>query len=156
MMKMRKQENLTYRLLSGLFIAMAGMLMTVQANAEQTPDVYNTQVHIDSDGLAIQQPTISQTEILDTLTQAHRLLTQQGQEARTVVKEHNAGNNMVVAAIMPGGLIYLAYQQNKFENAQTELVDIENELEGLDTDAITLYKPVYQPARQPILVARYP
>lgn len=133
-----------------------GLLLSVHATAEQSTNIYTTQIHIDNDGLAIQQPSISQTEILSTLTQAHRLLSAQEIVAKTIVEEHDAGKNMVVAAIMPGGIIYLAYKQGKFENAKTKLSNIENELTDLDTDAVTLYKQVYQPTRQPILVARYP
>jgi len=143
--------SLTRLLIAGLF-----GLLSVHAIAGQPANIYKTQVHIDSDGLAIQQPTISQTEILQTLTQAHRLLTAQGQKAKTVVDEHDSGKNMVVAAIMPGGLIYLAYQQSKIDSAQTTLTNVASELEDLDTDAVTLYKPVYNTIHQPILVARYP
>ena len=146
----------TQRYLSLIVSLLIGLLLPTQAMAEQSANIYATQVHIDSDGFAIQQPVISQTEILDTLTQAHQLLSAQGQQANNIVKEHDNGANMVVAAIMPGGFIYLAYQQNKLESAQTALSEIKNELSKLDTDAVTLYKPVYQPTRQPILVARYP
>jgi len=139
-------------------LLVAGLLgfLSFHAQAEQPSNIFKTQVHIDSDGLAIQQPIISQTEILQTLTQAHRLLSAQGQKAKTVVDEHNAEKNMVVAAIMPGGLIYLAYQQSKMDKAQITLANVANELEDLDADAVTLYKPVYNTIHQPILVARYP
>jgi len=155
MMNMRKQTSLVPYFFS-LCLGMIALLISAPASAELTPHVYTTQVHVGSDGLAIQQPSISQTEILNTLTQAHRLLTAQGQKAKTVVTEHDTGNNIVVAAIMPGGLIYLAYQQNKLKNAQTTLANVENELESLDADAVTLYKPVYPPSHQPIVIARYP
>jgi len=150
MSKQLRQFTFATQLVARLFLVL-GLFISTQVAAEQS-NIYTTQIHIDSDGLAVQQPTISQTEILNTLTQAHRLLTAQGQEAELVVKENNLGGNMVVAAIMPGGLIYLAYQQSKLTNAKTTLTEVENELEDLDADAVTLYKPVYQP----IVVARYP
>ena len=59
---------------------------------------------------------------------------------RSIIDEHDAGNNMIVAAIMPGGLFYLAYKQGKVETAKTELTQIENELSDLDDDAVTLYR----------------
>ena len=151
---MKQTQRQINSFIGHLVIGLLGLLINAHAFAEQ--NIYTTQIHIASDGLAIQQPSISQTEILNTLTQAHRLLTAQGVMAKAIVEEHNSGKNMVVAAIMPGGLIYLAYKQGKFENAKTELTQIENELIHLDTDAVTLYKPVYQPTRQPILIARYP
>jgi len=150
MKQQQRQFSFTTQLIRPLFIVF-GLFISTQVAADQY-NIYNTQIHIDSDGLAVQQPTISQTEILNTLTQAHRLLTDQGQKAKTVVTEHNTEGNMVVAAIMPGGLIYLAYQQSKLKAAETKLTQVENELEDLDADAVTLYKPVYQP----IVVARYP
>ena len=156
MRQTQRQTNLGHRVVTHLFIGLLGLLMSTHVIAEQSDNIYSTQIHIGSDGLAILQPSISQTEILDTLIQAHRLLTAQGVMAKAIVEEHDSGKNMIVAAIMPGGLIYLAYKQGKFENAKTELTQIETELEGLDTDAVTLYKPVYQPTRQPILIARYP
>lgn len=152
---MKETQQHTH-LIAKLLLGLLGILMSVSATAEQTAHIYDTQVHIDRDGLAIQQPSISQTEILNTLTQAHHLLTAQGQQAKTIVAEYDSGSNMLVAAIMPGGLIYLAYQQNKFENAQTTLSRIENELTDLDTDAVALYRNVASTTRRPILVARYP
>jgi len=150
MRKQLRQFTFSTRLITRAFLVLS-LFISTQVTADQS-NIYSTQIHIDSDGLAVQQPTISQTEILSTLTQAHRLLTAQGQKAKTVVTEHNTEGNMVVAAIMPGGLIYLAYQQSKLKNAQTTLTQVEDELEDLDADAVTLYKPVYQP----IVVARYP
>ena len=152
----KPQTNLNHRLITHLFIGLLGLFMSTHAIAEQTNDIYSTQIHIDNDGLAVLQPSISQTEILNTLTQAHRLLTAQGFMAKAIIDENDAGKNMIVAAIMPGGLLYLAYKQGKVENAKTELTHIENELSHLDDDAVTLYRQVYQPTRQPILVARYP
>ncbi|MCK4743003.1 MAG: hypothetical protein KAT25_04225 [Sulfuriflexus sp.] len=151
-----RQTNLSYRMIIHLFIGLLGLLVSTHTIAGQSDNIYSTQIHIGSDGLAILQPSISQTEILDTLTQAHRLLTAQEVMAKAIVDEHDAGKDMIVAAIMPGGLLYLAYKKGKFENAKTELTQIENELTNLDTDAVTLYKPVYNTIHQPILIARYP
>jgi len=156
MMKTRPYNKLLTRF-TVVLIALLNLQAISHANAsEANMNVYATQVSIASDGLAIQQPVISQTEILNTLTQAHRLLSEKGQAAKTVVEEHDAGKNMVVAAIMPGGLLYLAYQQSKVNTARETLSHVESELESLDTDAVTLYKPVYRPSNQPIIVARYP
>jgi len=155
MMKTKPHTKLT-QLLPVIMIGLVTLLTSIQANAEQAEAVFNTQIHIGSDGLAIQQPVISQTEILKTLTQAHLLLSQQGQDAQTIIKENDNRKNMVIAAIMPGGLIYLAYQKNKVANAKTTLTTVNNELANLDKDAVTLYQPVYEPTRQPIIIARYP
>jgi len=139
-----------------LFIGMVSIFMTVQASAEEVKHVFKTQINIGSDGLAIQQPTISQTEILKTLTQAHHLLSQKGLDAEKIITENNASANIAIAAIMPGGLIYLAYKQSKLSGAKATLTEIKNELTNLDEDAMTLYRPVYKPSNQAILVARYP
>ena len=139
-----------------IIIGLVTLFTSIQAGAEEAAQVFNTQTHIGSDGLAIQQPVISQTDILKTLTQAHFLLSQQGQDAQTIISENNSSQNMVIAAIMPGGLLYLAYQKNKVASAKTALTAINNELANLDKDAVTLYQPVYEPTRQPIIVARYP
>jgi len=156
MRHIKLHTNLNHRLITHLFIGLLGLFISTQTIAEQSNDIYSTQIHIDADGLAVLQPSISQTEILNTLTQAHRLLTAKGFMAKAIIDEHDAGNNMIVAAIMPGGLLYLAYKQGKVENAKTELTHIEKELSHLDDDAVTLYKPVYQLAQQPIIIARYP
>ncbi len=155
MMKTQTQTKRTQRL-SILLIGFLSLFTAVQASAEEGQHVFNTQVHIGSDGLAIQQPTITQTEILKTLSQAHHLLTKKIDNAQKVISENNTGKNMAVAAIMPGGLIYLAYKQSKVSSAKTTLAEVKNELASLDKDAITLYQPVYKPASQPIVVARYP
>jgi len=144
------------RLFLVLMIGLLGLLTNSQASAEEATQVFNTQTHISSDGLAIQQPMISQPDILKTLTQAHKLLSQQGQQAQKIINENDSGKNIVIAAIMPGGLLYLAYQKNKVASAKTTLTEVSNELANLDEDAVTLYQPVYEPARQPIVVARYP
>ena len=155
MMKTQPQNRNSQRLLI-LLVGLVSLFSTFQANADERKLVFNTQIHIGSDGLAIQQPMISQTEILKTLTQAHQLLTKQGDDAQKIISENNSGTNMAVAAIMPGGLIYLAYKQSKLSGAESTLTDVKNELANLDKDAVTLYQPVYKPANKTIVVARYP
>jgi len=154
MMKTQPQTR-QFRVLAILLVGILS-IFSMQASADERGAIYNTQIHIGSDGLAIQQPMISQTEILKTLTKAHLLLSKQSKKAEKIIAENNTGNNMAIAAILPGGLIYLAYKRSKVSSAKTELLDVNHQIALLDKDAVTLYQPVYQPAKQPFIVARYP
>jgi len=138
-----------------LFVFFAGLGTTSIVAAEEQ-SLFNTHIHIGNDGLAVQHPVISQTEILNTLTQAHRLLSLQSEKAQSIIAKDSSGSNMIFAAIIPGGLIYLAFQRSKIAKAKTTLTEIESELENLDLDAVSLYQPVYKPTSQAALVARYP
>lgn len=144
------------RLITVLLFIILASFSTTSIVADEALPLYSTHIHISSDGLAIQQPIISQTEILHTLTQAHRLLSLKSKTAQSILAKESSGNNMILAAIIPGGLIYLAYQRNKIANAKVTLTEVESDLKNLDVDAVTLYQPVYIPLTQPILVARYP
>jgi len=155
MMKTNSSRYLTGLLANFLF----GLLVTFAATtivAAEEKAIFNTQISIGNDGLAVQQPVISQTDILKTLTQAHRLLSVKNKQAQTIIAEDTSGKNMIMVAIIPGGLLYLAYQRSKVANAKIMLTNIKSELENLDIDAVSLYQPVYKPTGQTILVARYP
>lgn len=140
-------QKMFFQRLTVLFIGLFSSLLTSQINAADEQQIFNTQIYLGSDGLGIQQPSISQTEILKTLSQAHLLLTQQGDDAQKTITENSVTGNIAMAAIIPGGLIYLAYKQSKISNAEAILTGIKNELLSLDRDAVTLYQ---------VVVARYP
>lgn len=153
---MKTQTQKTLQQMAITLIGLLAVFMTLNVKADEKPAVFNTQIHIGSDGFAIQQPVISQTEILGSLTLAHRLLSKQSKNAKKIIRENDTSKNMTIAAFMPGGLIYLAYKQSKLSSAKTSLTKINSELAKLDEDAVSLYQPVYQPAHQTIIIARYP
>jgi len=135
--------------------ALAVLLLNTSFNsiawAEDKPGGYSLQTHIGADGLAIRIPTITQPELLATLNQAYALLSQQRRAARQVVSDRSKGDDAVIAAVMPGGLIYYAIQKQKLNQAKITLSKVKTELNSLDVDAVSLYDPVGA-----IVIARHP
>ena len=118
---------------------------------DDEPQGYSMHTSFGKDGLAVRLPAISQAELLATLNQAHHLLSKQERQAQQVIDKSSQGKDAVIAAVMPGGLLYYAYKQQKLSDAKNTLTEVASELDGLDVDAVTLYDPAGA-----IVIARYP
>jgi len=155
MRKIQPENNLMQRI-SMLLIGVTTVFATTQASAGEFEPIFKTEVHMVSGGLSIHLPVVTQSDILNALNQAHVLLSQQKQDTKKIINESNRENNVVIAAIIPGGLLYLAYKRNKLANAKTSLTKINNELTTLNEDTVALYQPILKPANQPTLIAHLP
>jgi len=149
---MLSQNHIITRSCKAVFAALlVNLCINTLAWAESEPEGYSMQTSFGSDGLAIRLPVISQAELLATLNLAHNLLSKQERQAQQVIDNSSKGKDAVIAAVMPGGLLYYAYQKQKLSHAENTLSEVTTELNRLDVDAVTLYDPVGA-----IVIARHP
>lgn len=105
-----------------------------------------------SDGLITHEPRISQTDLNDALIENKYLLNVQTNELKKFIAKNDiSAQTNIMAAIMPGGLIYLAWKKTQLSNASDELETFENDLSALQADTIAL-----RVTTETILVARFP
>lgn len=144
-------DTLTHKCVICLFLLVASLPVMVQAN--ETSKSFSLETIQHKDGFMIQQPTISTGQLQIALNETERFIENKTRLLEKDVNEHReAGNNLVLAAIMPGGMLYLAYHKGQQSAAEDELASMQAAELELQKDVVRLAldKPVT------IHVASYP
>lgn len=129
------------------------LLVAPVANAADQPPLYELQMVMAADGLTIGMPVISHKQLNLALTDARGLLSAQADALALYIEDNRpSGNGTLMAIIIPGGLLYLAYRQGLVVNAESQLTDVQGDLVEIRYDVIALYEVV----DKKIVVARYP
>ena len=104
---------LFYLLLSGL---LWGVGASVQAGEHE--GLFELRTVKETDGLVTAEPRISQQELNKALIESEKLIHLRSDQLQAFMQENRiTAQTSIVAAIMPGGLIYLAVRQSRLNNA---------------------------------------
>jgi len=127
---MTKPMNRLY--LSIAFLCAAFALQT--AHAEQPPMIANTH-----GAFAIQLPGVDREELVDLVTTLRSQLILRKQElVQTFEDSHFDDSDTILAAILPGGLLYAGFQKARHEQAREELDQVNAEIEKYSSDILAM------------------
>ena len=111
------------------------------------------QVTASSPGLlGVQLPGVDREELVDLIRSVRSQLILRKQVLVQIVEDSSLkGSNAVLAAIMPGGLLYAGFQKARHENARDELVRVNAAIEEYSSDILAM-----QPEPASVAIARLP
>jgi pyruvate/oxaloacetate carboxyltransferase len=102
--------------------------------------------------LAIQLPGVDREELVELVTTLRSQLILRKQElVQTVEDSHFEGSAAILAAILPGGLLYAGFQKARHEQAQEELEQVDAEIEQYSSDILAM-----QPGPSPVAIVQLP
>jgi pyruvate/oxaloacetate carboxyltransferase len=102
--------------------------------------------------LAVQLPGVDREELVDLVTTLRSQLILRKQElVQTVEDSHFGGSDAILAAILPGGLLYAGFQKARHEQAREELEQVNAEIEQYSSDILAM-----QPAPSPVAIVQLP
>lgn len=146
-MKAQKTHALFHILLLGL-LCTTGISVT----AAERGDLFKLDMVENSDGLVINEPRISQQELNDALIENKYLVNVRSNKLIEFIEENRiTAKTGVMAAVMPGGLIYLAWRKTQLSEANDKLEGLQADINNLQSDVLALHVET-----GPILVARFP
>ena len=123
----------------------AFMLQT--ANAEQAPVQAGA-----PDQYLIQLPDVDREALIEQVRALRSLLIQRKQAlVQSAADKKPDGNNAVIAAIMPGGLLYAVYKNARYKQAKNELARVNADIEEYSDDLLAM-----QPGSAPVAIAQLP
>jgi hypothetical protein len=100
--------------------------------------------------LAIQLPGVDREELVDLVTTLRSQLILRKQELVQAVEEsHFEGSDAILAAILPGGLLYAGFQKARHEQAREELDTVNAEIEQYSSDILAM-----QPGPAPVAIVQ--
>jgi hypothetical protein len=140
---------------SDKLLLILGMLLSCMTQTAQASDkgMYSLESIQSADGFITSQPTISHYQLERVLEETDRFLQNRQASLKKSILEHSeAGDNIFLAAIMPGGLLYLAYHKGQQSSAENSLVAAQQSQQEFlnDRTRMKLEAPVT------ILLARFP
>ena len=102
--------------------------------------------------LAVQLPGVDREELVDLVTTLRsRLILRKQELVQTVEDSHFEGSDAILAAILPGGLLYAGFQKARHEQAQEELEQVDAEIEQYSSDILAM-----QPGPSPVAIVQLP
>ncbi|WP_126453148.1 hypothetical protein [Sulfuriflexus mobilis] len=105
-----------------------------------------------ADGLVTAEPKLSQQELDDALAECRHLIHARSHRLEDYIEENRiTAKTGIVAAVMPGGLIYLAVRKSQLNDANAKLENLQADMDNLQSDTLALHVE-----EAPILVARFP
>ena len=104
------------------------------------------------DDLIVMEPRISQQQLNDALIENKYLVNVRSNKLKEFIEENRiTAKTGVLAAVMPGGLVYLAWRKTQLNEANEKLENLQQDIGDLQTDTLALRVDT-----TPILVARFP
>ena len=137
-----------------LVLALALLVCSYAGGAFASEDgMYSLETVKACDGFTTRQPTISDYELREAVTESQRYLSKEEDALKADLNKHReAGNNIVLAAIMPGGMLYLAYHKGQQSVTEGKIETVELAQKEINTDRarLQLDRPsIIQVARNP-------
>jgi hypothetical protein len=114
----------------------ASMLQT--AHAEQAPVLLNT-----PDQLVIHLPEIDHETLAEQVRTLRSLLIEHKQKLVQIVADKKLdGGDVIITAILPGGLLYAGYKKARYEQAMSKLARVNADIEAFSSDLLALSRLV--------------
>jgi hypothetical protein len=102
--------------------------------------------------LGVQLPGVDREELVDLIRSLRSQLILRKQVLVQIVEDSSlGGSNAILAAIMPGGLLYAGFQKARHENAKDELLRVNTAIEEYSSDILAM-----QPETTSVAIARLP
>jgi len=102
--------------------------------------------------LAIQLPDVDREALVDLVTTLRSQLILHKQELVQAVEDSEfEGGNAILAAILPGGLLYAGFQKARHEHAREELEAVNAVIEQYTSDILAM-----QPEPLPVAIVQLP
>ena len=90
-------------------------------------------------GFYVALPAVDSTALIERISAHRALLAQRQQEIRRYLEDHQLdARDMLITAIMPGGLFYAAARKGNLEQAETELAELTAVLDELSRDLVAM------------------
>lgn len=138
-------------LLLGLLWSVGLTAPAAERQGVSEPRLFELHTVKEHDGLVTAEPRISQLELNNALAEGKHLLSVRSHKLEEFIEENRiTAKTGVVAAVMPGGLIYLAVRKAKLSEANEKLVNLQEDMDNLQSDRLALHE------EGPLLVARFP
>ncbi len=144
-------DTLTHKFVIFLFLMLASLPVVVQAGSADNG--FSLETVQSEDGFITRQPAISVARLQESVAETeHYLADKTSNLEKSVTSHRKHGNNLVLAAVMPGGLLYLAYHKGQQKIAENELESVQQAQVELQQDVtrLQLDKPIS------IQVAKFP
>jgi hypothetical protein len=101
---------------------------------------------------AFDLPDVDRTELTEDIdTLRSRLIARKQELLREVAARKPDGEDALISIILPGGLLYAAYTQARYSEAQHELDRVSAEIRELSADLVAL-----QADTTPVFIAQLP
>lgn len=101
---------------------------------------------------AIQLPGVDREELVDLVMTLRSQLILRKQELVQIVEDsHFEGSDAILAAILPGGLLYAGFQKARHEQAREELDQVDAEIEQYSSDILAM-----QPGPASVAIVQLP
>lgn len=141
----------THKTYALFHILLPGLLWSVGSIAAAQPFELHTVKKCD--GLVTAEPRISQQALNDALSEGRQLIRLRSHKLEEYIEENRiTAKTSVMAAVMPGGLIYLAVRKARLSDASDKLEHLQADMEDLHSDTLALHEE-----QSPVLVvARFP
>jgi pyruvate/oxaloacetate carboxyltransferase len=102
--------------------------------------------------LAARLPDVDREELIDLVTTLRSRLILRKQELTQAVEDSDfEGSDAILAAILPGGLLYAGIQKARHEQARDELGLVNAEIEQYSRDILAM-----QPGLSPVAIVQLP
>lgn len=146
-MRTHKTYALCHILLLGLMWAVG-----ITALAAEPERLFELRMVNSPDGLVTAEPGISQQALNKALAESEHLINTRSHKLEVFIEENRiTAKTGVMAVVMPGGLVYLAWRKTQLLSANEKLQGLQTDMADLRSDILALHKE-----EGPTLVARFP
>ena len=129
------------------------MLCAIFCTAFTLQTAYAEQAPVSAPGqLAIHLSVVDHAALIEQLrTLRSQLIEHKQALVETVTDKKLDGNDAIITAIMPGGLLYAGYKKARYEQAKNELARVSADIEEYSGDILAM-----QSISAPVVVALLP
>lgn len=104
--------------------------------------LFQLEQHRGADSFSVAWPIVSNSQLILTIDEARLYLgEEQKSAAQRISKYRDGSDNYLLAAVMPGGMLYLAYQKSQLKASKKVLQDINADITTLAEDRVNLGLP---------------
>ena len=132
-----------YFYLAGL-ISILALPVAALAETPAIPATADTQIRsfapaANDAGFYVALPAVDSSELIELVSAYQASLTHRQQEIRRYLEDNQLdGKDMLIAVIMPGGLLYAAVRKGNLEQAQAELARLAADMDELSRDLVVM------------------
>jgi pyruvate/oxaloacetate carboxyltransferase len=124
--------------------------IAVLCTAVALPAARAEQPHATAGLLAAQLPDVDREELVDLVTTLRSQLILRKQELVQAVEDSELeGSDAILAAILPGGLLYAGFRKARHEQARDELEQVNADIEQYSSDILAM-----QPGPAPVAIVQ--
>jgi hypothetical protein len=126
------------------FISLTTMPLSILADNTAEPLIVDTQSRdwshtVSAEGLYLDLPSVDYNHLIKEIRSTHAFNTLREQQISKYLDDKQMDSkDAVIAAIMPGGLLYAAVRKNNLAQAKTRLIEVNEVLDELSYDLLAM------------------